>query len=446
MVTPFKPLAPSPPAPDHAAHTPRFSLPMLLFVWTPIGIVSTAAVAFVSGIIFPFVGIFLGPALTLFLIFIVHRNLTVRRERCALVILGYLENAIRLNLPLDQFLYAAQESEYGKTQMRLHALRIRLAGGDSIASALQAAIPELSASTAAFIRQEESVGQLQPAITRLLHRARNERPTPAEDNSHFYRFYLVIVVTALLIVFTGLMIFVIPKFRDIFRDFRVTLPYPTQFLMDIANSIANTPPGVAFLILIAVLFLVAIGRLFQSFFHPSQSYFFPSSFYQWLAWKMPLFRRLQRDHALAHIFEFLTDALRAGLPLPDAITSAASLHMNYHIRQQLLHWRDQLLSGQSPANAAKAADLPPLLVGFLQSGETPRANTTSATAPDLFDFLSRYYRQRFSALLISLRSASEPAIILLLGSLVGFFVYALFLPLVTLINLVANQSINSGVL
>ena len=71
--------------------------------------------------------------------------------------------------------------------------------------------------------------------------------------------------------------------------------------------------------------------------------------------------------------------------------------------------------------------------GLLVPAQSSRAANPENSA-NVYDFLARYYRARFSRLLILLQAAYEPAAILSLGLLVGFVVYSLFVPLVTLLD------------
>ncbi len=141
------------------------------------------------------------------------------------VVLGYLENALRLNLPLPEFLVAAQISERGRTAREIAALRQRLKSGESVALAVQASVPGIPQEVVAQISAAEANGTLQQTFSRMeeeeLRRFQNDLGGGGEDErSLFLRFYLPCVVSTLFILSLSWMIFVLPKFREIFKDFR----------------------------------------------------------------------------------------------------------------------------------------------------------------------------------------------------------------------------------
>jgi type II secretory pathway component PulF len=147
----------------------------------------------------------------------------------------------------------------------------------------------------------------------------------------------------------------------------------------------------------------------------------------WCAWRLPITHTVQRDRGMAETCALLASAIRGGVPLPEALTQALSLPLNEGFRQRLDAFRRLILAGTAPADAARTAELPDLMAGLLAP--------TTARAPDaqLFTFLERYYRNRFSRTLMLLRGAIEPFLVLCLATLVGTTVLSLFLPLVKLI-------------
>ncbi|MGN6368820.1 MAG: type II secretion system F family protein [Phycisphaerae bacterium] len=405
---------------------------LFFFVWVPAALFVLGLASCILGVGGAIVGFLWGPIVALFVVYAIRRNQTVQRQRRAMTILFYVENAVRLNLPLDRFLQAAELSEFGRTRYLLMRVRQMLLRGYPVGTALEAALPELPQRVARAATAAEQVGRLQPALARLVEQTRRERPSLRDENQPYYRFYLFFLLFIVFFIVTGLMIFVIPKFRDIFKDFHTPLPPMTQLLMNVADWVANEY-GWVLLLPFVFLLIYFIARELQRVFMPGLVPVLFPQLREWIAWRLPILSALQRDHALTDVFEHLADAIRAGLPLPDALQGAFALQMNYHMRERLMAWRENLLAGMTPAAAARKARLPELLAGFLDSAESPRTGGNRGIA-DIFDFLARYYRDRFSRLLVATRAAAEPFAVLAVGSLVGFIVYSVFLPIVTLLN------------
>ena len=426
-----------------AEQKPLARAAIFLFVWIPAALFVLGLVSCLLGAAATLIGLIWGPVIAFFVLYAIRRNQTVQRERRAITLLTYIENAVRLNLPLDRFLQAAEASEFGGTRYLLGRIRQMLQRGYPLGSALQAAVPEVPERFVGSVAAAEQVGRLQPALTRILRNHRRNRPLLVDENQPFYRFYLFFLLFVVSFVGSGMMIFVVPKFRDIFKDFHTTLPAVTQWVIDFSDWIANDF-GWIFIIPALFLFIYAIARELQKIFMPSLLPVFFPQLREWIAWHIPFLSILQRDHALTDLFEYLADATRAGVPLPDALQGAATLRMNYQMLNRIEEWRKLLLAGLAPSAAARKAGLPELLAGFLEAGETSRGSAGNRGISDMFEFLARYYRDRFSRLAIALRAVAEPVSVVAVGSVVGLIVYAMFLPLVALIQSVSGSGVTSN--
>src|SRR5690348_8233388 len=89
----------------------------------------------------------------------------IRRRRAAMT-LAYLEQAVRLNLPISRMLRAAQQSEKGTLHVRLAALRDLIDSGYPIGVALESAVPEVPDRETALIESAERVGRLPQSLAR----------------------------------------------------------------------------------------------------------------------------------------------------------------------------------------------------------------------------------------------------------------------------------------
>jgi type IV pilus assembly protein PilC len=383
-----------------------------------------------TGILTIFGGVVGAPVLAALLVYVVYRFVMDGRRRSGMVIVDYLDLAVRLNLPLVPFLRAAERSESGARAVQIARVRSCLEAGEPLASALADArdVPD---EVIARLESAEPLGQVRTALRKSAEvdrRAADElEETPDEL---LVRIYLVGVVFSLFAMTTFLLIFVVPKFKEIFRDFKTTLPPLTEAILRVSSLLTDDMGPVAVLIIVG---LLGLALLFLSFcatrmFMPS----FPMPDFRriidWIAWRLPIAHSFQRDRAMAETCALLAAATRAGIPLPEATAQAVTLPVNAAFREQLDRFHGLLVAGRTPADAADAAGLPQLMSGLLAP------TSTRAPDPELFTFLERYYRNRFSRARMALRGASVPVAVLLLGTVVGTTVVAMFLPLVKLIS------------
>ena len=301
---------------------------------------------------------------------------TVHVRQGSIVTLSYLEQAMRMNLPLSRMLIAAQASEPRWIGLRIGRLRKQLDNGSSIADALRKAVPGTSARTVSMIAAAENIGQVGPELTRLVRDAEDRQTNNIADRT-FARSYPVIMCIVIFAVVSMMMIFVIPKFEQIFHDFKVQFPPITRAVLNVAFLF----DGATWLILLVGLpILLAVGRgVFRRWNWLSPARFFTS----------------HRD--LADICHVISRGLEASVPFDNAILGASELAVSWGMRVKLKQWAAGMRAGQLPAEAAKAAGLPKLIA-------------TLTTTPEGFEFLSRYYASKFSRLMIFLRASTIPAI------------------------------------
>ena len=379
-------------------------------------------------------GIVLAPVLAALMVYLGYRAVMDARRRNGQIIVDYFDLAVRLNLPLVPFLRAAERSETGARARQIMKVRLRLESGESLADALADArdVPD---EVIGRLLAAEAIGQVRPALAQSVREARRAADEAVDTPDRaLLPIYVVFMLFATSTLITGLMIFVVPKFREIFRDFRTTLPPLTEFVIGVSNFVADDWGIVTALVILAILglALLLLSVCATRVFLPAMPLPDFRRWLAWMAWRLPIAHTLQRDRGMAETCALLAAATRAGSSLPAALVHAGSLPVNRAFRIQLEHFRQRLLAGDTPADAADTAGLPQLMSGLLAP--------TSTQAPDceLFNFLERYYRNRFSRTHALLRSALGPILVLTIGTLVGTTVVSLFLPLVKLIGTVAG--------
>jgi type IV pilus assembly protein PilC len=334
------------------------------------------------------------------------------QNRRASIVLTYVEEAIRLNMPLSPMMLAAANSESGAVRRRLLSLHNRLERGEALAYALECSVPEISSSTAIAVGAADQIGRLPQFLRRLVRRLTPDEPF-ADGMTGFYRAYGVIMVLFILtVVCGGIFICVMPKFQAIFHDFHIQLPWLTQLFIEISRSYW---PFLAVGALLVVMCIPLRG--------PLRDY---------LAWWLPVIGATERDHGMAELCDFLVDSLEAGQPMDAIVLRAAEAQSNAVLRHRVQDWGSRLVTGQPLAAAARAAAMPSLLSGMLQ---TVRGDEDLL---QVLSFLGRHYEDRFSRTREFLRSAAIPAFVFSMGAIVLLVELSVFQPLIGLIQATAH--------
>ena len=389
---------------------------LLAAVWTLLGLMGLWLALF--ALTPP--GWFLAPILAVMAYQMFRR---VRRHRAAML-LAYLEQAVTLNLPLPPMLAAAERSESGVLKQRLAAVRIHLECGATIGDALDTVARDLSPRAGTLLVSAERLGRLPPMLRYLLKQDRRKQRRENPDDAVAIGYAAGLLVTMWLVM-GGAMIFIVPKLREIFDDFEVALPAMTRQLIGVSQWMTGMSSGQSFpgilLIIAAVVMAMVLAILMR--FTPSGR-----TVCGHLAWYLPVLHGLARDRSLADVCRLVSDATEAGVPLSDALAESSRVEVNPVIRHRLRACAQACEAGAPIADAARTARLPSVMAGLLGTGEA------SSNVPRAFDFLARYYGNRFNRAYEVLKQAAKPTVILTLALPVAWIALGLFQPLVTLIE------------
>jgi type II secretory pathway component PulF len=343
------------------------------------------------------------------------------RRRSAALLIGYLEQAVRLNLPLAPLLAAVERGESESLRPRIAALRITLEQGASVGEALHTAAPGADPRAVELLKAAERNGALPQALARLyrdeLRGADADRDPGRGAAVGAYALALVFAVTFLV---WAMGFFVMPKYQMIFRDFNINLP-PVTIATNRAAMAVGLPLAAGAGLGIVWLISASLRQLLRQ--RPADSPL--RNLEHRLLWFSPIAGRLARDRGLADALHAIADAVEAGRPAPDALAEAQLAHLNVVLRDRIARWAQLVDEGEGFANAARRAGMPRLVVGLI-------ATAQPADLVNALRFLARYYAARFSRLMLLLHAAAAPLLAVVFGAVVAVVALGIFLPMVRL--------------
>lgn len=247
--------------------------------------------------------------------------------------------------------------------------------------------------------------------------------------------YPGVVMSVATLIVLGIMIFIIPKFVDIFEDFRVALPLPTVVLMETSKWIGGpilgwmgapsnegqVIPGLVWLALspIFIYFALKLIRMTSS----------GKMTTDWLLLKVPVLGKLVAKTTIAKFTRTLGTLINAGVPILDAINITADTTGNEVYAQALRGVHDSVRQGDSfaePLRRAKVCDS--LVVNMIDVGEE------TGDLDKMLLKIADNYDDEVDVAVASLVSLIEPLMVVFLGVVVGGIVISLFLPMIALIN------------
>jgi type IV pilus assembly protein PilC len=237
--------------------------------------------------------------------------------------------------------------------------------------------------------------------------------------------YPVVVITIAVAIVSMIMIFVIPKFKDIFKDFGAKLPAVTQLLLDISDWFARDY-GWAYILAFpfVVMALLRLARLSEGGKYAIDA----------VKLKVPILGGILGKTAIARFTRTLGTLISAGVPILDAINITKETCGNEVYSRALGRVHDAIREGESmadPLRATKVCDA--IVVNMVDVGEE------TGDLDKMLIKIADNYDNDVDVMVGSLISILEPVMVVVLGVIVGFIVIALFMPMITLI-----QSISSG--
>ncbi len=224
--------------------------------------------------------------------------------------------------------------------------------------------------------------------------------------------YPTVVVTVAFLVVALLLIFVIPTFEKMFTDFGGTLPAPTRIVIDASNWMQRY-----WYIVIGAIILLIMG--IKQYRKTEQGKLMLDR----LALRLPVVGILVRKVAVAKFTRTLSTLIASGVPILDGLDIVAKTAGNKVVENAIMTTRQAISEGKTIAEPlAQTKVFPPMVVQMIGVGE-------SAGALDsMLSKIADFYDEEVDAAVATLSSMIEPFIMVFLGTVIGFIVVAMYLP------------------
>jgi type IV pilus assembly protein PilC len=229
----------------------------------------------------------------------------------------------------------------------------------------------------------------------------------------------VIVVVAVVIV-SVLMVFVVPKFQDIFTGLLKGQPLPalTQTLLDVANFFKAHYLAAAGAIVVAVFAFKVFGRTR-----------FGRRVIDWSVIHLPIFGELFLKAAIARFTRTFGTLLASGVPILQALIITRDTSGNVHVANAINVVHDRVKEGDNVAKPLESTQIfPGMVTSMIEVGEETGA------LPEMLSRIADTYDEEVDNAVAGLTSIIEPIMIVFMALMVGTIVIALFLPLVSIIQ------------
>ena len=238
--------------------------------------------------------------------------------------------------------------------------------------------------------------------------------------------YPSVVVIVAIAILTFIMVFIIPKFEEIFTDFGVKLPGLTLWLMHTSRWVAGTNAGQQIPGWVFVIFsFPALYFLFKLTRKAGPGRAVTDTIFLWT----PVFGKLIRKTTIARFTRTLGTLISAGVPILEAVLITRDTCGNYVFEKALNKVHDSIREGESfadPLRESKTCDA--IVVNMIDVGEeTGELDAMLLKIADNYD-------EEVDVAVASLVSLLEPMMVVVIGGIVGTIVVSMFLPMVAMIE------------
>ncbi len=245
--------------------------------------------------------------------------------------------------------------------------------------------------------------------------------------------YPVVVVVVAMAILTFIMIWIIPKFEEIFKEFGVELPGLTLWLINTSRWVAGANADQALGGWVYMLFSpIVLWILFKLIRKAGPGKAVTDTVFLWL----PIFGPLVRKTTIARFTRTLGTLISAGVPILEAILITRDTSGNWVFEKALSKVHDSIREGESfaePLRESKTCDA--IVVNMIDVGEeTGEMDAMLLKIADNYD-------EEVDVAVASLVSLLEPLMVVVLGGIVGTIVVAMFLPMVKMIESLQKSAV-----
>ena len=236
--------------------------------------------------------------------------------------------------------------------------------------------------------------------------------------------YPALVLLLAISVSLGLLIFIVPKFKDMFDGMGAELPALTSFMLNLSNFVTSLT-----FVIGAPLTIAAGLYLFRSYYNTKQGRLIVDT----NILKIPLFGDLLLRSEMAGMCDTLSTLVNSGIPVVDGIKRCISASSNELIRQTLQRSILLVTQGQElNYSMGRSNVFPKLVISMIKIGEE------TGQLSFMLEKLSVFYKREVEATVSALTKAMEPAVIFVVAAIVGTIVISLYLPMFSLITNMGN--------
>ena len=263
-----------------------------------------------------------------------------------------------------------------------------------------------------LVQAGEQAGILESLLDRLA--TYKEKIQAIKSKIKSALFYPIAIIAVAFIITAVIMIFVIPAFKEVFTNFGADLPAPTLLVMAISDWFVGN----------WYIIFPAIGGAIYGFLEAWKRSKPVQIFMDRLMLRMPVFGSLVRKSTIARWTRTLSTMFAAGVPLVEALDSVGGASGNYVYQTATKQIQSEVQTGTALTVAMQNANVfPSMVIQMVSIGEETGA------LDSMLSKVADFFEAEVDDAVEALSSLMEPMIMVVLGTLIGGMVIAMYLPI-----------------
>ncbi len=227
-------------------------------------------------------------------------------------------------------------------------------------------------------------------------------------------FYPVSIIVVAIVITAVIMIFVIPAFKNVFKNFGADLPAPTLIVMAISDFVVTYWP---------IIFGVLGGALYGFFYMWKRSEKVQIAMDKLLL-RLPILGEIMRKATIARWTRTLATMFAAGVPLVEALDSVGGASGNHIYKTATKQIQSEVSTGTALTVAMQNSTVfPNMVIQMVSIGEE------SGQLDAMLSKVADFYEAEVDDAVDAMSSLMEPVIMVVLGTLIGGMVVAMYLPI-----------------
>ena len=231
---------------------------------------------------------------------------------------------------------------------------------------------------------------------------------------------IAIIVVAIALIFI-MMMFVLPAFKEVYANMGAELPRLTQLVMNLSDLFVDYGWIMIILLIVSAFGLYKLHEKSPTFQKRIDA----------LILRLPVFGTIVRKATIARWARTTSTLFAAGVPLVEVLDSVAGASGNILYEEATQDIRAKVTQGLSLTSSMQSTDMfPNMVIQMAAIGEE------SGSLDDMLNKAAEFYEDEVDNSVSRLSALMEPIIMVVLGSLIGILLIAMYLPLFNLGNVV----------